>query len=699
MISSRSLRLVPCPKLFAIAACKTRRRARARLSLETLEDRLAPAVFNVTSFADTVEATRNGSGLDASGNISLRSAIMATNDIGGINTINLPAGTYQLAIPPDSSNGDDTGNLNIGRGLVQNNVTINGDSAATTIIDGNALDQVFNVGFFCTATLANLTIQNGKDTFGGGVSNAGQATLLSDVILNNTASAGAGVFNNGTLMMGDCVIAGNSASQGGGILNGGTMTIADTTVAGNMAGQGGGILNSGQLTITGTTISGNTTTAVVGEGGGLLNQSVVALTNDTIAGNMASQGGGVYTFGQGPASFVNCTISGNTASGAFFSGGGGIYEGIGNPVVPLQNTIVALNTSGTGPDIQGAVASMGHNLIGIGTGASGFVSSDLIGTSDNPIDPLLGPLQDNGGPTYTMALLPGSPAIDAGDNTGAPAYDQRGPGFARIVGGTIDIGAFEVQPGATIELVLSTVAGITAGVPFAVTVTALDNYGHVASGYTGTVTFTSSDLYPGVLPSDYTFTSGDGGTQTFAGVTFFTAGAQTLTVQDTADSTLAASVTIAVTAAPANHFLITAPATTVSGTPFDVIVTALDPYGNVDTNYAGTATFTSSDTDSGVILPADYTFQATDSGTHTFALGVTLITTGDQTLTASDTSDGTVTGSTAVAVTPPGGGGSTPRSPIMHVVPPIWSVPSGSQVALMDRLFGSLNAGSLETPR
>ena len=341
MISGPSLLSVACPKVFAKAAYQTPRRARARLSLEALEDRLAPAVFNVTTLADTVEAARNGSGLDASGNISLRSAIMATNDIGGINAINLPAGTYLLTIPPDSSNGDDTGNLNIGRGLVQDNVTINGDSAATTIIDGNALDQVFNIGFFCTATLSNLTIQNGKDTFGGGVGNAGQATLSNDVITNNTASQGAGVFNGGTLMMSDCIIEGNAADQGGGILNSGTLAITDTTVAGNMASQGGGILNSGQLTITGTTIFGNTTTAMVGEGGGLLNQNIVTLTNDTIAGNMASQGGGVFTFGQGPATFVNCTLAGNTASGAFFSGGGGIYEGVGNPIVALINTIVA----------------------------------------------------------------------------------------------------------------------------------------------------------------------------------------------------------------------------------------------------------------------------------------------------------------------------------------------------------------------
>lgn len=90
--------------------------------------------------------------------------------------------------------------------------------------------------------------------------------------------------------------------------------------------------------------------------------------------------------------------------------------------------------------LDGNVNSLGNNLIGNSTGGSGFAASDLVN-----VNPQLGPLQNNGGPTETMALLPGSPAINAGDNANAPAYDQRGPGFPRIVDGAIDIGAFEVQ--------------------------------------------------------------------------------------------------------------------------------------------------------------------------------------------------------------------------------------------------------------
>jgi hypothetical protein len=516
--------------------------------LEALEDRMAPAVFNVNPFTDTVEAVRDGSGLDANGNISLRSAIMATNDLGGNNTINLTAGSYLLTIAPSGSNGDDSGDLNIGRGLVTNNVTIVGDSAATTIIDGRALDRVFDVGFFCTATLMNLTIQNGKGTFGGGLSNSGQATLTNDIFMNNKASQGAGVFNSGTLTLSDCTIEENTASQGGGIQNGGTMTIADSIVEGNMAGQGGGILNSGSLTITGATIAANTVTGVVGQGGGLFNQNTVTLTNDTIADNTASQGGGIFTFGGGTVSLISCTIAANTASGAFFSGGGGIYGGIGNPVLTLQNTLVALNQSDSGPDIQATVSSQGHNLIGNATGAAGLVDSDLTGTSDSPLNPLLGSLQDNGGPTPTMMPLPGSPAVDAGDPSDASEWDQRGPGYPRVVDGVIDIGAIEVQPGPATQLEISAPTQVTSGQPFDITVTAFDAYGHIAVGYTGTVTFTTSDTDPGVnLPADYTFTAGDQGAHTFAGMTtLITVGDQTLTVADQSDNSLAGTAVITV---------------------------------------------------------------------------------------------------------------------------------------------------------
>ena len=119
--------------------------------------------------------------------------------------------------------------------------------------------------------------------------------------------------------------------------------------------------------------------------------------------------------------------------------GGGLA--CNNFTLRTRNTILAGNTAETtARDLSGDLGSLGHNLIGNSTGGSGFDATDLL-----DVNPRLGPLQDNGGPTLTRALLEGSPAIDAGDNTDAPEFDQRGEGFPRIVNNIIDIGAFEVQ--------------------------------------------------------------------------------------------------------------------------------------------------------------------------------------------------------------------------------------------------------------
>jgi hypothetical protein len=129
--------------------------------------------------------------------------------------------------------------------------------------------------------------------------------------------------------------------------------------------------------------------------------------------------------------------------------GGGFYN---QGMLQTRDTILGGNTvtgpgTNSSPDLAGSLGSLGHNLLGNSQGGSGFDPSDLLN-----VNPLLGPLQNNGGPTQTMALLPGSPAIDAGDNTGAPMWDQRGPGFPRIIHGVIDIGAFEYRPPRQVQL-------------------------------------------------------------------------------------------------------------------------------------------------------------------------------------------------------------------------------------------------------
>jgi hypothetical protein len=277
---------------------------------------------------------------------------------------------------------------------------------------------------------------------------------------------------------------------------------------------------------------------------GIYSLGTVTINNTTISGNkidLPVGGAGIYA--QGVLTINNSTISGNSAFAEDGVGGAMLVESAN---LTITSSTIAANTAGGGcPGIAGGppVTYFVRNTISLG-GCVIFLPKET-NIQDGDPDPLLGPLQDNGGPTDTMTLLPGSPAIDAGDNTGAPTYDQRGPGYPRIVGDTIDIGALEVQPGPAKQLVLSAPASVAPGTPFDVTVTALDAYGHVATGYTGTVTFSATDPDPGVLlPADYTFTADDQGTHTFAGAfVLLTPGDQTLTVTD---GSLAASATVSV---------------------------------------------------------------------------------------------------------------------------------------------------------
>jgi hypothetical protein len=194
-----------------------------------------------------------------------------------------------------------------------------------------------------------------------------------------------------------------------------------------------------------------------------------------------------------------------------------------------------------------------------------------------------------------------------------------------------------------------------AGSPFSVTVTAQNSSGQTLTTYTGTVHFTATDHGSGVsLPPDYTFTAADNGSHTFTDlVTLVTAGSQTVTATDTGNSATTGKATVTVGAAAASSLTLSAPATANQGAPFGVTVTAKDPYGNTATGYAGTVHFTTSDTDPGVALPQDYTFGASDNGSHTFANGVTLVTLGDQTVTATDLANPALTATATVNVKSP----------------------------------------------
>jgi hypothetical protein len=140
----------------------------------------------------------------------------------------------------------------------------------------------------------------------------------------------------------------------------------------------------------------------------------------------------------GELSLVNCTVAGNQGAS---TAAGGVYHPAGGGRAEVLNTIIASN-SGSIQDVAGEFASVGHNLIGVTNSSTGFgVTGDLVSSSDSPLDPRLGPLGDNGGPTKTLPLLQGSPAIDAGDNTTITPSDQRG--YARRIGPAVDIGAYE----------------------------------------------------------------------------------------------------------------------------------------------------------------------------------------------------------------------------------------------------------------
>jgi len=321
------------------------------------------------------------------------------------NTNDSGAGSLRQAIA-DAVNGDtinfnsslngQTIMLTSGHLLVTTNVAINGPGANRLAVDANHASRLFYIAAGKDVTISGLTISNGKviSDFGGGIYN-----------------------DNATLTLSSCTISGNTIDFGigGGIYNdgvngGATLTVSNCTISGNSAYFGGGIYNYvGTVTVTNTTLSGNYAES---GGGGIRNEGTLTITNSTLSGNFCA----------------------NSAD----DHGGGIYN---SGTLKIGDTILKVGPSGENVyNVQpiGSVTSLGYNL------SSDNGGGYLTGTGDRiTTDPMLGPLQNNGGPTFTHLPESNSPAIDAGDPT--LGMDQRGSGFVRVMNSRIDVGAVEAQ--------------------------------------------------------------------------------------------------------------------------------------------------------------------------------------------------------------------------------------------------------------
>jgi predicted outer membrane repeat protein len=378
---------------------------------------------------------------DDSGPGSLRQAII-DNNASGSDTIvfsNVVTGTITLT----------SGELLINKAL-----TIVGPGPTNLAVNGNGASRVFHItSNAITVFISDLTITNG---------------LVSGSFPGNV---GGGIWNDhATLTLSNCVISGNSGGNGpgGGIFNDGAVStrfadlrIIASTVSGNSGGgYGGGIWNYGYqgtayLSINSSTVSGNSATGNGSFGGGIYNEGTSGLATlsviaSTFSSNSASQfGGAIYVNGAGSGngafSANASTFSGNSAA----LGGGIFIQGVGGTAqVQITTTIFKTGLSGANIVNNGGTVSsaFGYNLSSDNGGGVLTNSTDKLNT-----DPLLGPLADNGGPTLTHALLPGSPAIDQGKSFGQTT-DQRGeprpfnfPAIANANGGDgSDIGAFEV---------------------------------------------------------------------------------------------------------------------------------------------------------------------------------------------------------------------------------------------------------------
>jgi parallel beta-helix repeat protein len=320
--------------------------------------------------------------------------------------------------------------------------------AAGTYHENLTLDRPVSL----TGVQENLTLIDGGTGAapggGGGtplvVINSGVVASLRDLTIQNNAlpgSYGGGIYNSGTLSLVHVVVSGNTATIGGGIFNEGSLSLADVFISGNSAsdGPGGGIYSDSPsaMTFSNVTLSDNSAS---GYSGGIHHQGSgsIQLTNVTFSNNTAHIGGAMTITAVASATFSNSTITNNHKNAAAGSAIGGIAD---YGTISMVNTIMYGNDDAN-CGVGGTLTSLGYNIDGGAT----CLTPARAQPSDHPnTNPLLGPLAKNGGYAPTHALLVGSPAIDAGTNTGCPATDQRGIARPQPAGGKCDIGAYESE--------------------------------------------------------------------------------------------------------------------------------------------------------------------------------------------------------------------------------------------------------------
>lgn len=391
-------------------------------------------VLTLTNSSVSNNTALNGGGVYSLGRLSANDTQVTTNQGGGIHNF---GGLLELTHVDIHNNFNDYGLRNEGSAsLVYADGSVNGNQGGGVYNDASS------------ATLTRLNIIS--NTLGSGVSNNGNSlshlTLSQSIVMSNTATNGGGIFNGGVSAVFDVIdtrVSGNTAVvSGGGIYNYGTMNVNNSTLDHNHARSGGGIDHSG---------------------------TSLHMTNDTISSNTASDnGGGIYN--RGSATLTHVTLNGNIANGP--DTGGNIFND--EALLTLQNNIVAKSDAdGNCYYSGGFVTSSGNNLDDGNTCAFGQ-AGDLVNT-----DPLLGPLQDNGGPTWTHALLSGSPAIDQGNSAFCPATDQRGQARPPTA---CDIGAYEVENTADLAISVKT--------------------DPVLVGTNGVMTYTLSIINQGVNPAN-----------------------------------------------------------------------------------------------------------------------------------------------------------------------------------------------------